>query len=61
LFDNVHRDEIIDMIRAGPLPRCADHLAGYARKRMGDRIAPFKPDDLTFILYRSAGPARKRG
>lgn len=59
LFDNVHRDEIIEMTRAGALPACADRLSAFARKRMGDRIAPFKPDDLTFILYRPAVPARK--
>ena len=59
LFDNIPRDEIIDLIRAGPLPDCANRLAGYARKRMDDGIAPFKPDDLTFILYRPSIPAGK--
>jgi serine/threonine protein phosphatase PrpC len=61
LFDNVHRDEITEMIRAGPLPACADRLSRYAKKRMGDRIAPFKPDDLTFILYRPSVPGGKTG
>lgn len=54
LFDNIPRDEIIDIIRAGPLPQCADRLAAYARQRMAEGVAPFKPDDLTFILYRPA-------
>ena len=60
LFDNIPRDEIIDMIRAGPLQKCADRLAAYARKRMEAGIAPFKPDDLTFILYRPSIPAAKK-
>lgn len=59
LFDNVPRDAIIDIIRTGPLPDCARRLADRAEKHMNGSLAPFKPDDLTFILYRPSLPARK--
>jgi serine/threonine protein phosphatase PrpC len=58
LFDNVPRDAIIDMIRTGPLPDCARRLAERAGKHMNGSLAPFKPDDLTFILYRPSITAR---
>ena len=34
LFDNVHPDEIVEIVRAGPLERAAAALAGLAAKRM---------------------------
>jgi len=52
LFDNIHRDDIIEIIRKGNLGHCSDRLSGMARKRMEDSVPPFKPDDLTFILFR---------
>jgi serine/threonine protein phosphatase PrpC len=54
LFDNVHPDEIVEIVRAGPLERAAAALAGLAAKRMTEPTPghPSKPDDLTFILYR---------
>lgn len=54
LSDNVHRDEIVEMIRKNPLPVCTDRLSTYTMKRMTENISPSKPDDLTFILYRPA-------
>jgi protein phosphatase len=59
LFDNVHQGEIIDIIRKGKLKYCSDRLAEMARKRMCDQVTPFKPDDLTFILFRLSGSGEK--
>lgn len=55
LFDNIHQKEIIEYIRKGELKECSDRLAGVTRKRMSDKVAPFKPDDLTFIMFRLSG------
>ena len=52
--DNLHLDEIIDIVRKGKLKEVAQTLVERCRKRMagenGDE--PNKPDDFTFILYR---------
>jgi serine/threonine protein phosphatase PrpC len=54
LFDNLRLDEIISLIRKGPLHEVARRLSEAARHRMvtpeGD--GPSKPDDLTFVLFR---------
>jgi serine/threonine protein phosphatase PrpC len=54
LWDNLFADEIVDIVRKGPLDLAAHRLVTVARERMrepaGDR--PSKPDDLTFVLYR---------
>ncbi len=54
LFDNVHQEEIVQIVRSGPLDAAAKDLAELATKRMhtSDSSKPSKPDDLTFILYR---------
>ncbi len=54
LFDNLHVEEIVELIRKGPLDEAADALADTARRRMAEPKAgtPHKPDDLTFICYR---------
>lgn len=55
LFDNLYFDEIVDLIRIGPLPGAADRLVAKARERMaGDsgNGRPCKPDDLTIVLFR---------
>jgi serine/threonine protein phosphatase PrpC len=64
LLDNLFVDEIVDIIRMGPLPEAADRLVKKAQARMnGDaKGKPSKPDDLTVILYRphrSKAPRRK--
>lgn len=59
LFDNLFFDEIVELIRVGPLPRAADRLVAAARARMageGGDGRPCKPDDLTIVLFR---PHRK--
>ena len=54
LFDNLYLEEIVNMIRKGPLAQAATSLAQTARQRMTDPTAdlPAKPDDLTFVLFR---------
>ncbi len=54
LMDNLYLDEIVDIVRKGPLPLAADTLAAHAAERMQSEDArhPSKPDDLTVILYR---------
>ncbi|RMD87284.1 MAG: serine/threonine-protein phosphatase [Candidatus Dadabacteria bacterium] len=54
LFDNLHLNEITNIIRSGPLEEAANELLEKTEQRMlnpsdGD---PSKPDDLTFALFR---------
>jgi serine/threonine protein phosphatase PrpC len=54
LFDNLRAEEIVEIVRTGPLAEVAPRLAELATQRMtvaGTRH-PSKPDDLTFALYR---------
>jgi len=63
LLDNLFVDEIVEIIRKGPLPAAADALVERATSRMhidDDAASPCKPDDLTVILYRPRAPTRKR-
>ena len=56
LFDNLYLDEIIEIIRKGPLMKAANNLVELTRQRMNEAArpdTPSHPDDLTFILYRS--------
>ena len=54
LMDNVHLDEIVELIRKGPLPRAMDEVVKTAQRRMSQRRPglPSKPDDLSLILFR---------
>jgi len=54
LSDNLHVDEIVDLIRKGPLDEAASRLAaaGTERMRATAGAQPSKPDDLTFALFR---------
>jgi PPM family protein phosphatase len=55
LFDNLFIDEIVDIIRSGPLAAAADALVERAAARMRGGLAgdqPCKPDDLTVVLFR---------
>jgi serine/threonine protein phosphatase PrpC len=56
LLDNLYSDEIIDIVRCGPLEKAADKLSERAIARMADPSDkwPSKPDDMTFILFRPA-------
>lgn len=55
LFDNLHTDEIVERVRKGPLKNVLQLLAATCRDRMqgAGQDAPSKPDDLTFIVFRS--------
>jgi len=57
VLDNLYFDEIVEIIRIGPIGRAADRLIEAARARManGDGAAPSKPDDATIVLYRRSG------
>ena len=62
LFDNLHLPEIVELIRKGPLDRCAAALADACRARMNNPEAdhPSKLDDLTFVLYRRSTAGTRR-
>ena len=54
LADNLHLEEIVALVRKGPLEKAAESLSRKAIDRMcnASEGKPSKPDDLTFILYR---------
>jgi serine/threonine protein phosphatase PrpC len=54
VLDNLYLDEIVEIIRVGPLDLAADRLVAAARSRMEKRSGsnPSKPDDLTILLFR---------
>ena len=54
--DNLLIQEIIELVRAGPLKRAAKALLEACRQRMEEEQSdpPGKPDDLSFILYQRA-------
>ena len=56
LMDNVHRTEIIERIRKGPLDTAVGRLVALARHRMAgaSTAQPSKPDDLSLILFRKS-------
>lgn len=63
LLDNLFVDEIVEIVRKGPLPAAADRLVAMAGARMLDGEGsknPSKPDDLTVVLYRPRVPKVKR-
>jgi serine/threonine protein phosphatase PrpC len=54
LMDNVHVDEIIEIVRKGPLPDALLAVVELAHQRMlnTEKGQPSKPDDLSVILFR---------
>jgi serine/threonine protein phosphatase PrpC len=54
LWDNLFSDEIIEIVRQGPLAQVGRRLARSTRQRMfmAEDNVPSKPDDLSFVLYR---------
>ncbi len=54
LMDNLYIDEIVDVVRKGPLSDAADELSRRAVERMTETSGgqPSKPDDLTVMLFR---------
>lgn len=62
LTDNVHLDEIIEIISHGPLKESLLDITNLVKERMAtsDSAQPSKPDDLSVLLYRKpdkSGPA----
>ncbi len=54
LSDNLSTDEIVELIRKGPLDESVAALSKRAMRRMlnPNGGTPSKPDDLTFVLFR---------
>jgi len=54
LMDNVHVDEIIEIVRKGPLSDAIKSAVALAERRMRNACGeePSKPDDLSLILFR---------
>lgn len=54
LFDNLYMEEIVEIIRKGPLTRAAENLMTLCQQRMQypQQGLPSHADDLSFILYR---------
>lgn len=63
LADNLHLQEIIDIIRKGPLEDAMQSLTRLATHRMSSESAtqPSKPDDLSIILFRKDRKRTRRG
>ncbi|MGI9291843.1 MAG: PP2C family protein-serine/threonine phosphatase [Gammaproteobacteria bacterium] len=57
LFDNALPDEIIEIIRTGPVAESIIELSKLAQRRMyeEEQDMPSKPDDFSVILFRPAG------
>ncbi len=62
LVDNLRVDEIVAVVRKGPLGDAADELVRRATARMGEvsEAHPSKPDDLTVVLFRRHANRRKQ-
>lgn len=59
LTDNLSPDRVLEVVRKGALKKSAAELAAECRRRMeGGEGLPFKPDDLTFVLFRRRPPSR---
>lgn len=54
LFDNLQKEEIIEIIRKGPLHKCAGSLIEKVNNRMNEPKTdePSKYDDMSFVLFR---------
>jgi len=58
VFDNANTADLIDTIRIGPLKKSGEQLKAQMLTAMtgGDSSLPGKPDDLSFIVYRTNKP-----
>jgi len=54
LYDNLSKDEIIELVRAGSIEEATQALVDTCLDRMANPQAsrPTKPDDLTVLVYR---------
>ena len=59
LTDNLTQDEVVNIVRKGPLEGAGRALSDLAGRRMltPEPSQPSKPDDLTFVICRPAHPA----
>jgi serine/threonine protein phosphatase PrpC len=62
LTDNIHVEEIVELMRKGPLDAALDGLVGLAQRRMNveSKTQPSKPDDLSVILFRKSKRQKKK-
>jgi len=63
LFDNLHTEEIVQLMRRGPLEHSVRRVAALCIERMasGAEGRPSKPDDLTVIAFRRRVASGKPG
>ncbi|RMG10518.1 MAG: serine/threonine protein phosphatase [Planctomycetota bacterium] len=61
LADNLYVEEIVDLVRKGPLRKATARLVARARARMEapEEGEPSHPDDLSVLLYRRKTPRRR--
>jgi serine/threonine protein phosphatase PrpC len=61
LWDNLRTEEVVALLRCGPLDAACARIAELARARMHTPGSddPSKPDDLTFVAFRLSGPVRR--
>lgn len=54
VFDNLGVDEIVELVRKGPLRKCVSELFSLVSARMRGEVttAPSKPDDATMVVFR---------
>lgn len=53
LLDNLHPDEVGEIVRKGPIDEATNTLIAIVQQRMAGKTTDhYKPDDLTVILYR---------
>ncbi|TWT41412.1 putative protein phosphatase 2C-type [Botrimarina hoheduenensis] len=54
LFDNLSINEVVEVVRKGPLGRALERLADLTHERMAgvEPLQPSKPDDLTMVAFR---------
>ena len=56
LLDNLNVQEVVEIVRSGPLDDVSRDLARHCHERMrnSDNGHPSKPDDFTFVLFRGS-------
>ena len=54
LTDNIQIDDVVNIMRNGPLDKAIESMTHLARHRMTNesKLQPSKPDDLSVILFR---------
>jgi len=62
LTDNIQIDDVINIMRKGPLDKAIESMTRLARHRMMNesKLQPSKPDDLSVILFRKRYEVQKK-